>query len=718
MGASLFDPSWYRVADVRPRLRDHAEFHRHHYRGERWYVLQDHTSERFHRFSPTAYQVIGLIDGQRSVQQIWDVLVESKADTVPTQSEIIRLLGQLHGADVLMSNATPDVEELLQRYQKRQSSQRWQKLKTPLAIRIPLFDPDKFLNATNALARLVFSKTGAVIWLAVMVLAGLLTVQHWPDLTENVTEKVLSPQNILLLWLTFPLVKACHEFGHAYATKVWGGEVHEMGVMLLVLMPIPYVDASAASAFRSRTRRVVVGAAGMMVELFLAAMALIVWLNIEPGFARAIAYNVMLIAGVSTLLFNGNPLLRFDGYYIFADAIEIPNLAARANRYMSYLTQKYAFGLKEADSPVLNDSEKPWFVFFSIASFVYRMAIYWVIVLFVAGKFFFVGVLLAAWAAINMIVWPLLKGFWFVIGGSQLRSHRPRAVSVTFATITAVLLLITVLPLPYYSRAEGIVWIPDRAVIRAATPGFAGELLVVEGKHVEANEPIATLVDSSLNARIKVLESQLAAALARRRALKADDFSKAQIADEEVERINDRLTNFREREANLIVRAPISGFLHVPKAADLDGRFFNQGAEFGYVIEGNAPTIRVAVPQADADLVRSKTKGVEVRSIANIDERITASIVREVPAATKQLPSAALGMIGGGRIATDPSGGDGAQALEDIFLFDLNLMAQAGEFSGERLGERVYVRFEHVPTSLVSRWYRSLRQLLLGQFNV
>ena len=344
MAASLFDPSWYRVANVRPRLRDHAEFHRHHYRGERWYVLQDHTSERFHRFTPSAYQLIGLINGQRTIQQIWDLLVENNADAVPTQSEIIRLLGQLHGADVLMSDIPPDVEELFQRYQKRQSSQRWQKLKTPLAIRIPLFDPDKFLSATNGLGRLIFSKLGAALWLLVVGVALFLTLQHWPDLTENVTEKVLSPQNILLLWLSFPIVKACHEFGHAFATKAWGGEVHEMGVMLLVLMPIPYVDASAASAFREKRRRVIVGAAGMMVELFLAAIALFVWLNIEPGFARAIAYNVMLIAGISTILFNGNPLLRFDGYYIFADAVEIPNLAARSNKYITYLIQKYAFG--------------------------------------------------------------------------------------------------------------------------------------------------------------------------------------------------------------------------------------------------------------------------------------------------------------------------------------------------------------------------------------
>ncbi|NIO11783.1 MAG: peptidase M50, partial [Deltaproteobacteria bacterium] len=133
---------------------------------------------------------------------------------------------------------------------------------------------------------------------------------------QNITDRILAPKNLLILWLTFPFLKAFHEFGHGFAVKVKGGEVHEMGIMLLVFTPIPYVDASAASAFRERRERVIVGAAGMMVELFIAALALFVWINIEPGPIRSLAYNVIFIAGVSSILFNGNPLLRYDAYYI------------------------------------------------------------------------------------------------------------------------------------------------------------------------------------------------------------------------------------------------------------------------------------------------------------------------------------------------------------------------------------------------------------------
>ena len=169
-----------------------------------------------------------------------------------------------------------------------------------------------------------------------MVLAGV----HWPELSENLADRVLAVENLLVMWLCFPVVKFLHELGHAYAVKNGGGEVHEMGIMLLVFTPVPYVDASAASGFRSKWRRALVGAAGMLTEILIAAVFIVVWVAAEPGWLRAIAFNVGLSAGVSTVIFNANPLLRFDGYYILSDLIEVPNLGARGNQYWRYLLER------------------------------------------------------------------------------------------------------------------------------------------------------------------------------------------------------------------------------------------------------------------------------------------------------------------------------------------------------------------------------------------
>src|SRR5690606_28200318 len=167
-----------------------------------------------------------------------------------------------------------------------------------LAVRIPLVDPDRALERWLPWYRAWFGWVGFALWATVVALGVFAAAEHWEELTADVASQVLAPQNLLILWLTFPLVKLLHELGHACAVKAWGGEVHEMGIMLLVLMPIPYVDASSANAFPEKRRRVVVGAAGMAVELFVAALALALWLETQPGLMRAALFNVMLIAGV------------------------------------------------------------------------------------------------------------------------------------------------------------------------------------------------------------------------------------------------------------------------------------------------------------------------------------------------------------------------------------------------------------------------------------
>src|SRR5581483_11816826 len=260
MSDELHSTSWYRVAGLRPRLRSHVRIHRHTYRGERWYVLEDRVSRRVYRFDPVSHYVIGLMDGYRTVQEIWDSAMERFGDEAPSQDETIRLLGQLHMADVLQSAVTPDVAELLRRARRTRKKTWMQMLLSPMAVKIPLFDPDRMLDRWLPWYRPLFGWGAALVWCVVIGAAISSAAVHWSELTNDLTDRVLAPQNVLLLFLTFPVVKLCHEFGHACATKAWGGEVHEMGIMLLVLMPIPYVDATSASAFRETHRRVVVGA--------------------------------------------------------------------------------------------------------------------------------------------------------------------------------------------------------------------------------------------------------------------------------------------------------------------------------------------------------------------------------------------------------------------------------------------------------------------------
>ncbi len=715
MTTSLFSPSWYRVADLTPRIRRHAHIHRHRYRGQIWYVLQDLSTERFHRFSPAGYFVIGLMDGRRTIQEIWEIATARLGDEAPTQDEMIHLMSQLHASDVLQCDVPPDTAELLERHEKQQR-RKWQSnLFSVLSWRIPLFDPERFLRRFLPLVRPFVSWGGVLLWFAVVAPAIVLVGVYWTDLTRDIMDRVLAPQNLVLLWLLYPLIKGLHEFGHAFVTKAFGGEVHDMGVMILVLTPVPYVDASAAWAFRERWRRVIVGAAGMVVELFLAALALFIWLNVEPGTIRTLAYNTMLIAGVSTVLFNANPLLRFDGYYILADLLEIPNLRARSNAYMGYLGERYLFGRHEAESPPAPPGERAWFVTYAIAAFLYRVFIVVAIILFIAGKFFVVGLILAALAAIGWTLVPAVKGINFLLTSPRIRSVRRRAILVSGMVAAVVVGIICLVPVPLRSRTEGVVWIPEESFVRAGVAGFVDRVVARPGARVHRGDILIVCRDPVLSTEVQVLEARLRELEARYSEQRPRDRVKAEIIREELHYVTERLSRGRQRAAELVIRSSIDGTFVAPLAEDLPGRFVRQGELLAYVVNLDTITVRTVLPQADIDLVRHRTEWVEVRLAERVADTIPADIQGIIPGATERLPSTALGSQGGGQIPIDPTDTQGVTALEKLFQVDLELPAQVGVVN---VGGRVYVMFDHGWEPLVAQWYRRVRQLFLSRFHV
>ena len=715
MSDSLFSPSWYRVAALKPRIRAHARILRQAFRGQVWFVLQDQAAERAHRFSPAAHHFIGLMDGQRTVQQLWDATSAHLGDGAPTQEDAIRLLGQLHAADALLCDVPPDSMEVFRRFERHERMLWKRRLWTPLALRFPLVDPDRFLVRTLPFVQPLFGWFGLLLWLAVVGTGAVLAVSHWTDLTENISERVLDPQNLVLLWFVYPVVKTLHELGHAYATRKWGGEVHEIGIMLLVFSPVPYVDASSAWGFADKRKRMVVGAAGIAVELFLGALALFVWLAVEPGAVRSVAYNVMLISGVSTLLFNGNPLLRFDGYFVLADGIEMPNLGARSNQYLGYLFQRYVLGIRDAERQSASAGEKFWLVLYGVTSFVYRIFISFVIITFIAGRFFVVGVVLAIWALATQLLMPVGKALSFLFSNPGLRRSRGRALSTTLLLLVAALALLFFVPAPNWTRTEGVIWVPEEAQVRSGTEGFITGLLAPVDSEVRRGQPLIQAEEPFSVTRVAVFNAQVAELVAKYNALITSDRVQAAMVRDELVAARANRTRARERESELIFRSGAAGRFIVPNAADLPGRFVNKGQLVGYVVEPGELTVRVALVQDDIALVRQNTRSVTVM-LAGWDARpVPARIRREVPGAAAQLPTAALGSAGGGPIAVDPRDKQGVSTLKQVFQLELTLPR---EVRSEYLGSRVYVRFNHGFEPVGVQMYRAFRRLLLRQFNV
>lgn len=713
---ALYSSSWHRVSALRPRLRSHIHIHRHVYRGEVWYVMQDQSNGEFHRYTPEANLLISLMDGRRSVQEIWEIACTQLDDDAMPQDEVIRLMAQLHRADVLVTDRAPDVRDLVQRRRRQRVQKIKQYIGNPSALKVPLVDPDRWLTRNLACYRWIFGWAGLLLWLAVVVYGASLGAMNWQPLTHNVWDQVFSAGNVLAMALVYPVVKAIHELGHACAVKARGGEVHEIGLMFLLLVPIPYVDASAAAGFADKRWRMLVGAAGILVELFLAALAMIAWTQLEPGLWRSVAYNVIILCGVSTLFMNGNPLLRYDGYYVLSDAIEIPNLGQRANAWLGYLFKRYVLQLASVEAPRATRGEQWWLVSYALLSFFYRMFIMFLAIFLVAGQFFFIGVLLACWALLNTIVMPLWRLIRQLFTDPHIQSRRARSYAITAVCVLALVAVVGAVPLPSSTDTEGVVWVPPSAQVRAPVAGFVRERQARDDAPLSGGAPVLRLENDELIRRNAMLAAQVDEYQARYVQAYAQNQVQAAIMRHQWQSLQTEHKAIQQQVEAQQVRSPHAGRYVPAQPEDNTGRYVQRGELLGYVLT-DAETVRVVVPQSSLERIHQSLDGVRVRLVQDSGHEYRARISREVPAATDELPSLALSLQGGGSIGVDPrkSQEGRAKSAENLFVMDLALPEEAPR---AYLGARVYVKFDHAPRPLAMQAYDALRQLLLRQLRI
>ncbi|MEM9056168.1 MAG: peptidase M50 [Pseudomonadota bacterium] len=710
------DPvSWNQVAGLRPRLVADARIHRHSYRGVPWYVVQDGASARHVRLAEGAWRIAGAMNGERTLDEIHAGLARTLGANAPGHRHVVRVLKDLHEAELVECEALDGVQQLGAR-QRAHARQRWRRFfASPISQRIPLVDPQRFLTRWLPSVLPLVSRGAFAAWLAVCLVGLAAALSHWQGLSAALNDDILRPDNLLLLAVAYVLMKTLHELGHAFVTRAFGGEVHEMGVMLLVFVPVPYVDASASSAFASKRQRMAVGAAGIMVELFVSTLALGLWLLSEPGLVRDVAFSVLLVGGVSTLLFNGNPLLRFDGYYVLCDALEIPNLGSRSVRYLGYLVRRYVVGAPDARSPVHAAGERRWFVAYGLVSNVYRVAILVAIVLFVAERYPLAGVVIGVWVATVQFVLPAVRAVNRLAQDAGFAGYGRRALVRLGLPAALIVLAAVTVPLPSWTYAEGVVWLPDNAQARAGADGYVVSRRFPSGAVVEAGAPLFTLRSAAVTTNVATLEQRVQEHQARYDLAMFRDRARLEPLRQQLARMRAELDEAREQAAGLLVQSPLAGTLKVDHEHRLDGRFVRKGEALGFVVNDGAQAVRVVLLQDEIDRVREHTERVRARLAGHGTRAWTARIDSVVPSATRRLPAAALGAVGGGRVPVSASDSDGLTASDSVFVVDVALPDNAPRLAA---GTRVFLRFDHDAETLFVQTLRALRRLFLTRFGV
>jgi putative peptide zinc metalloprotease protein len=709
--ASLFSQEWYRLAGLKPSLRPGVRISRQTHRGEVWYVLLDPINGVHQRVNRSGYELVGRLDGRHSCEDIWQAMLKRLGKTAPSQNEMIGTMSQLYEANLLSLSTRGDFDQLKAQGKKQQAQHAFSSV-NPLSFRVAVWRPGKWLDKMQAFSQLLFSVPSLLLWLT-LVMLGLLTLGiQWRAFSSEVSTLWSHPYSLLISWLLYPILKLIHEMAHALAVRRYGGDVGEFGIRMLTLLPVPYVDASSSNLFAFKYQRAVVAAAGIAAEMALASLAILLWINLSPGLAKSICLFVVVIGGLSTLTFNANPLLKFDGYYVFTDLLELPNLAQRSQQYWKNLFRRYVFGQTELGNTTLAKGERPWLIGYGFASLVYRWILGITLVVLAASLHWTVGLAMLAASLFMLIGKPIYQLISYLVNDPSLSVQRPRAMFMSALIASLLIFALLLFKIPSTTVAQGIVWAPEKTQVRALTAGFLDKLHVKDGQSVKEQQLIATLSNEDHNLEWNRLQAELAEARTERLVAMSTDALQMRTIEDRLGRLEAELSLLQKRIESLEVRAEAAGIIAIPRMNDLNSKFIKKGEQFAQIVTNDDTVIRVAVINHEASRVRNRTEGIELRWPNAKKEPSSANLLGEVPATVNTLPSAALGERGGGRIQIDPQGAEGVKTQEPVFLFDVQTKRDAEAYPGMR----AWVRFDHGSESVLSMLFREWRRAFLRHF--
>ncbi len=713
---------------MKPRLRPHVQITRQHYRSRRWHVVHDPTSNQFYRLNPIAHDFVGMLDGRRDVETAWKASLSKFGDAAPTQNEVIQLISQLYQSNLLSADSSPETEQLLRRGRERRKKKAVAQAIGIMYFKIRLFNPDAILTACEPVLRPVLNRWGLLGWAAMLVWAFSAVLPYFKELSANFNaQHLFEARNIWLVPVAFILTKAVHELGHGIVCKRLGGQVPEFGFMLLVLLPSPYVDASAAWAFASKWKRMAVGAAGMIFELFVAAIAGLVWVSYhrqgmgDDTVAR-LCYNVMITASISTVLFNANPLMRFDGYYILADLLETPNLAQRSNKMMMHLFQQHLYRMKNLTPPSTLPGEKATLLVYGVLAFFYRIFLFITITLFVMGQFFAIGLFLAVWTSAAWFIMPVGKFVHWLATAPGLSDRRAAAVWTTVALLVASALLVGAVPVPDRRKGTGVVQGVLKTPVHFDTDGFVVRVHKRPGDRVEAGEPIVTLENDDLLSRRLSMVSQLEEfAIQQRAGTSGGDPATAMLADERIRVTRENLAEVDRRIEALVVKAPHDGFLVSTDPEKRLGGYVKRGEPVCEVVDSSGVKVTATLDQRQAawlfrdDGTAAVPLVCKVRLLSDVDVILRAQSFETIQAGQRVLPSPAMGLVGGGQFETEAKDESGRVSKRPQFTVRIAFEDPAAVALLATPGERVRVKFDLPPRPLLSQWFERLSKEMQGR---
>ncbi|WP_231744455.1 efflux RND transporter periplasmic adaptor subunit [Stieleria neptunia] len=650
-------------------------------------VVEDPVAGSFYRLGKIEYALAIRLTASRTIAQAYRELCEQSPDHSLSEEDAADLCRWLISNELAHTESSKSSARL-QRSAEKAKTNRIKQHANPIAIRVPLLHPDQMVGRMMKYVGWIFGLPATAAGMLLILLGGCLAIQHWDDLTHS-SQYLFSPSALYLLIAVTVVLKILHEFAHAIVCKRYGGDVGQMGVLFILLAPLAYVDVSSVWRFRRRWQRIHVASAGIYLELLVAAIAMLIWQSVESPLVKHVCISVMLSAGVATLIFNANPLMKFDGYFVLTDWARAPNLYTDSQNYLARLARRWFFG-GELKEPKWQSGYR-----FAVAVYAWLALLWKCFVCFgltiAASKLFHgLGTLLAVTACVGWIGVPA----WRVV---QLFRKAPSAGRRRFtcvATASAALLatLLAAIPWPGAAPVPAVVEYSPHDVIRAEVPGFVDTIHVSAGQRVSQGEPLLTLRNPDLVLDAQKLETKIQQSTLRTRQQTLQGrHAAAQAEETELQALTKQHRETTEQIDALIVRAPRSGVVVRRRLNELKGTYVAQGDDLLVIGDESQKELRVLISQERFDQFRDQV-GAAVRYRARGHATNTSSLTKIIPRARTGIDYPALLACNGGplpvkKVANETSqSGSEFELLVPHFEAIVPLSASQGVdlFSGQR----------------------------------
>ena len=566
---------------LRLRRRPDLESRRHRYDGRAYWVVKEPVGLNYFRFHEEEFAILNMLNGQTSLQQIRESFQAEFAPQRISLQDLQQFVGMLHRSGLVISHAGGQGRQLRRRGDQKRKKELLGKFVNVFAIRFRGIDPERILNRLLPWFGWLFTTWCILLVSVIGLMAITLVLVNYQEFKGKLPtfQQFFAANNWIWLGVTMAAVKICHEFGHGLSCKKFGGECHEMGFMMLVFTPCLYCNVSDSWMLPNKWQRVFIGAAGMYVELILASIATFLWWFSEDGMFRFLCLSVMFICSVSTVVFNGNPLLRFDGYYITMDTLEIPNLRQKSSEILKRWFQKNCLGLELQDNPFLPTRNRAMFGIYTIASFIYRWVVAFGIIMFLnqvlkpyglqsLGRAFAVA------GIAGMVVPAFSSVYKFLKTPGRAAKIKRGNLLTSLGIAIAVLAFVCFFPLPYH------VYCPTEAQpfeAKEVHTLVAGKLVgwnTAPGQAISNRQPICKLENTDLAIKIQEARADVRATestLEQARYFSNSDLKQAQLIDSlksELKKKGDVLKTLLEKQDDLVVRSPMEGFVFQPPSKE------------------------------------------------------------------------------------------------------------------------------------------------------